>query len=100
MQTPYGYGPYAAPTAPMTKDDSSAATTVFVYGILGFVLCQIFAPLAWIRGNEYLRTCRALGVQPSGLGVAGRVLGIVGTVMTALSIVVLIVGLLGSSLAN
>jgi hypothetical protein len=84
----------------MPRDDSSAATTVFVYGILGFVLCQIFAPIAWVRGNEYLRTCSALGVRPSGLGVAGRVLGIVGTLLTALSLVVLVIGLVGTSLNN
>lgn len=84
----------------MTRDDSAAATTVFVYGILGFVLCQIFAPLAWVKGNEYMRTCAALGVQPSGLGVAGRVLGIVGTVLAVLSIAVLIVGLLATSVSR
>jgi hypothetical protein len=97
MHSSYGYGPYAPP---LSKDDSSAATTVFVYGILGFVLCQIFAPLAWVRGNEYLRTCAALGVEPSGLGVAGRILGIVGTLIFALSIVVLVIGLVGTSLSN
>jgi len=87
--------PYPTPYAqggPMMVDTSNGGTMVFVYGLLGFVLCQLCAPVAWVKGNEYMRTCAAMGVQPSGLGVAGRVLGIVGTLLFAVSI--LFVGLM------
>jgi len=59
---------------------------VFIWGLLGILLCGIFGPVAWIQGNTYLRTCAAMGVQPSGLGVAGRILGIASTVLTVLTI--------------
>jgi hypothetical protein len=95
--SPHGFGPMAQP--PM-RDTSSGGTTVFVYGLLGVVLCQLCAPVAWMKGNEYMRTCRAMGVEPDGLGVAGRVLGIVGTLLMAVSVVFLVVALLVNVLAH
>lgn len=71
-------------------DTSGAGNNVFVYGLLGMFMCSFLLPVAWIKGNEYIRTCRALGVEPSGLGVTGRVLGIVGTVLHGLALVAFI----------
>jgi hypothetical protein len=94
QQPPGGYPPPMGYQMPMgyqqmpMVDSSSGGNTVFVFGILGFMVCQIFAPVAWVKGNEYMRTCAAMGVQPSGLGVAGRVLGIIGTCLGLLSIFV------------
>jgi hypothetical protein len=92
---PTGYPPMGYQQMPMA-DTSSGGTTVFVFGILGFMVCQVFAPIAWVKGNEYVRTCAAMGVQPSGLGVAGRVLGIIGTVLGILSIVIVGIAFLAS----
>lgn len=64
----------------------SDATTVFILGILGIVLCQILAPFAWAKGNTYRDVCMIHGIQPDGLGTAGRVLGLVGTVLLALNL--------------
>lgn len=66
-----------------TKSD---ATTVFILGLLGIILCQILAPIAWVKGNTYVQCCAIAEVQPDGLGVAGRVMGIVGTVLLVLSL--------------
>ena len=35
-------------------------------------------------GNNYIRECALEGVQPEGLGVAGRIMGMIGTVLMAL----------------
>jgi uncharacterized membrane protein YjgN (DUF898 family) len=64
----------------------SEATTVFVLGLLGVIVCQLLAPFAWKKGNTYLAVCMIHGIQPDGLAVAGRILGIFGTVMLALSL--------------
>lgn len=65
-------------------------TVVFVLGLLGLLACQICGPIAWVMGNRYLAECRELGIQPDGMGSAGRVLGIVSTVFLILGLVFLV----------
>lgn len=72
----------------MTYPESSQAVVVFVLGILGVMLCQLLAPIAWIVGNGELRGI-AEGRRPPqdrGLASAGRVLGIIGTVLLGLGL--------------
>ena len=69
-----------------------SATGIFVWGILGVVLCAFIAPVALLQGNAYMAECRQNRVQPDGLAVAGRILGIIGTIILALG---LIYGVLG-----
>lgn len=67
-----------------TRND---ATTVFILGLLGIILCQLCAPVAWSKGNTYVQCCALNDVQPDGLGVAGRVMGIIGTVLLVLTLI-------------
>ncbi len=93
---PMPYSPYGMGYPPPAND--SEATTIFVLGLCGLLVCQILAPIAWIKGQSYRSTCMAMGVAPSGLGTAGWILGIVGTVMLGLTLVwVLFVLLLGAA---
>ena len=64
------------------------AVTVFVLGLLGLLLCQILGIAAWIMGNTYMAKCREMSVEPEGLAVAGRILGIIATCLLILSIVI------------
>lgn len=71
-----------------TYPESSQAVLVFVLGILGLLMCQILAPIAWAIGNGELRGI-AEGRRPPqdrGLASAGRVLGIIGTVLLGLGL--------------
>ena len=51
-------------------------------------------------GNSYLENCRSADVEPEGLGVAGRIMGIIGTVLlivgVGIVILVLALGVLGA----
>ena len=70
---------------------------MLVLGILGLVLCSVLAPIAWYMGNEEVRAIDA-GRRDSanrGTANAGRILGIIGTVLMGLGIILLVV-LLGS----
>ena len=67
------------------------ATTVFVLGLLGIILCAPLGVAAWVMGNSYVAKCRALGVEPDGLAVAGRIMGMI---VTGLMILGFILGLL------
>ena len=77
--------------------EQSKATTVLVLGILGIVICSILAPIAWYMGNEEVRAIDAGRRDPTNRGTAnaGRILGIEGTVLMGLGIILLFF-LLGS----
>jgi len=55
--------------APQQKPEG--ATTIFVLGLLGLLVCALLGIFAWIQGNDYLKRCQAMGVEPDGLAVAG-----------------------------
>lgn len=83
--------PVAASSGPVTD---SGGTAPLVVGILGVVVCQLLAPVAWAMGSSYEKECRARGVQPSGAGRAGRILGIVGSVLLFISLGLLVLATL------
>jgi len=74
---------------PRVPQTSPAA--VLVLGILGVVLCGLLAPVAWSMGQNYENQCRSLGVQPDGSGAAGKILGMVGTILLGVGILLAMV---------
>jgi uncharacterized membrane protein YjgN (DUF898 family) len=80
--------PPATPYAPPPPNHPQA-TTALVLGILGVVVCGLIAPFAWNIGGTAVREIDASGGAWGGRteANAGRILGIVGTVL-------LVVGLL------
>jgi hypothetical protein len=57
---------------------------VFVLGLLGLLICAPLGIAAWIMGNNYMTKCREMTVEPEGLAVAGRILGIIATCLMVL----------------
>ena len=87
--------PYGAPQS------SGNATLILVLGILSIVFgCfgVILGPIAWVMGNNALKTGM---VDPSQLGQinAGRICGIIGTVLGAFALIYLVVvfGVIGTA---
>jgi hypothetical protein len=70
----------------MDQDDTTEATAVFVLGLLSIVACQLCGPVAWMRGNNYVNTCVALGTPVNQMGQIGRILGMVGTGLLVLQL--------------
>jgi hypothetical protein len=64
---------------------------ILVFGILGLVLCFPFGIAAWIMGNGDLNEIRSGRMDPTGEGLtqAGRICGIVATVLALLGVVVI-----------
>ena len=69
--------------------EASQATTILVLGIIGIVLCQLLGPVAWVMGNNELQAIDAGRRAPENRGTAnaGRILGIIATVLMALGII-------------
>jgi hypothetical protein len=68
---------------------SGRATASLVVGILGFVCCQLGAPVAWYLGAQERAAIREGRSSPDGQGVAtaGMILGIIGTVFLVLGMI-------------
>jgi hypothetical protein len=71
--------------------EDSQATTVLVLGILSLVVCQILGPIAWVMGNNELAGIDAGRRPPQNRGTAqaGRILGIISTVLMIIGVVFL-----------
>ena len=78
--------------------EASQATTVLVLGILGIVICGILAPFAWVMGNRELEAIDAGRRAPENRGTAnaGRILGIIGTVLLGIGVIVGLLFLVGA----
>lgn len=80
-QPNYGYMPPPPPPMP------PSGTAVLVVGILSIVCCNILGPVAWIMGSNYEARCRSMGMEPDGAGSAGKIIGIIMTILLILSVV-------------
>lgn len=66
------------------------ATLILILGILSLVLCAPLGIAAWIMGNGDLKEMDAGTMDPSGRSNtnAGRICGIIGTVLLIIGVVV------------
>ena len=76
--------------APPSSSSSSNGTLILILGILSIICLPILGPVALIMGNNALPTA-----DPSQAGTinAGRICGIIGTVILCLAIIWAIVSL-------
>lgn len=75
--------------------EASQATTALVLGILGLVVCQVLGPFAWSIGKREVEAIDAGRRPPEnrGLANAGRIMGIIGTVLLAVALIVVVLAL-------
>ncbi|MEO8706487.1 MAG: hypothetical protein ABI867_41060 [Kofleriaceae bacterium] len=66
----------------------SRSGTVLTLGILSIVVCTVMGPIAWAMGNEELRRidCGQAPPEQRGSVSAGRICGIISSVMLMLSV--------------
>lgn len=77
------------PQDPNQYPEASQATTALVLGILSVVLCQVLGPFAWVMGKNELEAIDS-GRRPPinrGSANAGKILGIIGTVLLGIGII-------------
>jgi hypothetical protein len=75
-----------------------------VLGILSIVVCplQLLGPIAWVLGNNDLAEMRSGRMDRDGEGLtnAGRICGIIGTVLLGLYLCGCFAGIIGGALNN
>lgn len=72
-----GQGRPGGPSVQMPE----GAATILVCGILSLIACAPVGIAAWVMGNTYMRQCHHRNVEPDGVATAGRICGIIGTVL-------------------
>lgn len=100
QQAPPGYVPYGTPQylpgyGPPAPDHPQA-TLILIFGILGVVGITVLGPVAWILGNNALKEIDASNGMIGGRGNvnAGRICGIIATVILGISLVAVFVMLM------
>ncbi len=90
------------PPDPSQYPEASQATTVLVLGILGLIICGVLAPVAWVMGKNELEAIESGRRPPENRGSAnaGRILGIIGTILLGLAIVLIIFVVVGAFAVN
>lgn len=89
-----GYGGAGYPTAGYQGTrEHPQGTTILVLGILSLVFCGVLGPVAWVMGNSALREIDASPGTYSNRGQvqAGRICGIITSVLIILGIVLVLV---------
>ena len=81
------------PVDPGRYPEVSQATTALVMGILGILICGILSPFAWSIGTKELAAIDSGLRSPENRQTAnaGRILGIVDTVLLIIGLVILTV---------
>jgi hypothetical protein len=80
--------PPPPPAAPQAGS-SSQATISLVLGIVGIVCCGLAAPFAWWMGQKEIAAIDAGASSEAGRGLAtaGKILGIIGTILLVLALI-------------
>ena len=102
-QPPYGNYPpnQYGMSPPGFAPEHPQATLVLILGIVGIVVCGVVAPFAWVMGSRVVKEIDASNGQLGGRSQAnaGRICGIVGTVLFGLgllfAVVIVIIALAG-----
>lgn len=78
---------------PRSPQNAPGAVAALVLGILGILVCPLLGPFAWLYGRRGEQAVDASGrlLAGRGLATAGKVLGIVGTLLIVLLLVALLV---------
>ena len=98
--SPFG-DPPGRPGPSSAQQQANGAVAALVLGILGVIFCPLCGPVAWSLGRTAERQVDAAGGQLGGRGLAtaGKVLGIVGTALLVVLILVVVFGIvLGSAI--
>jgi hypothetical protein len=81
-------GPRPAPPRPApARRAGEGGVAAFVVSLLGYMFCGLLCPIGWYLGASHEAECRERGLEPSGIGKAGKIIGILGTIFLFLGLV-------------
>lgn len=98
----YGATPAYGAVPAQQYPEKSGAVGSLILGILGLVCCQLASPFAWKIGSDEIKAIDAGRRPPKdrGLAMAGKILGIIGTLVLALAVLGILVAIVAGSFAE
>ena len=86
--------------APQSRPQHPQAVLALVLGIVSLVICGLAGPFAWSIGGKAVREIDASGgaLEGRSLAQAGKICGIIATVLLAIAVFVIVIFLVGSAL--
>jgi hypothetical protein len=91
------YAPYRRPGMDDLPPEPANATTIFVLGLLGLLVCGILGIIAYSQGKTYKQQVAAGVVRQNGLADAGYILGLIAMIMLIVQLgIFLMIGLFGA----
>ena len=78
----------------------SRGGTILVLGILSLVVCSILGPIAWSMGNEEQRRIAAGQAPPDGNVSAGRICGMISSILLIVGGAFIILALMAGGLSS
>ena len=103
---PFRENPYSSPHEKTTKfREPHRGAMILIFGILGFIVCVVFSPVAWIMGSADLKKIDAGVMDPEGrtLTQVGMILGIIQSCLMLLGLAAFLLWILfvvGVGVAN
>jgi hypothetical protein len=79
-----GPRPVVPPRPAPAASSGDGGVAALVVSLLGYMFCGLLCPIGWYLGSKHEADCRRRGVEPSGTGKAGKIIGIVGTIFLIL----------------
>jgi hypothetical protein len=88
----------STPSPVQRQPQASTAVAALVLGIIGLVFCPLCGPIAWVLGRKAEQEVDASGglIGGRGMGTAGKILGIIGTIFIVLLIGFVALGMTAS----
>ena len=102
----YGYVPYGAPGTMGVGPYQSRGTTVAVLGIVSIAGCffcalmLLLGPVAWQMGRSLKAEAEANGWPEPGNGQAGRICGMISTILLLIGLTALVVVLVAAAASS
>jgi phage FluMu protein Com len=99
-QTSANANPYTAPTTSTSTrrrhQQPHRGGVILAIGVIGLCCCGLISPVAWVMGSTDLTQIRSGRMDPAGSGMtkAGMVLGIIGSILLVLRIVLAVISAL------
>lgn len=87
------YDPYNSPASPTNLGgkfvEPHRGALILIFGLIGLLACQPFSIAAWLMGGSDMKKIRAGQMDPAGesLTQVGYILGIIGSIIFAITIV-------------
>jgi hypothetical protein len=95
---PDGVAPVRPAAPPPPSSTSDPGLPSLIVSIIAYSVCGLLGPVAWVMASKCAADCRSKGVEVPTSAKAGRILGIIGTIIFVLNVIFSVIWVVASCL--